>query len=160
MANLMNVMFKNEKAFKRSIARKVKALSDMREPISKALDYMEVAIKEKTAKQQNETIKAGSRPFKKLDVKYAAAKNKKWGFKPILFASGKMVTGNWYQKILQPLYGILKYTASPKQTLIAMSHQVPKKFPKRRRRWFGFRGGDRQRVAMIIKLGIKKAVRA
>ncbi len=160
MAAGLKVKFKNEKAFHRAMARKQKALSDMRVPISKALDYMEASIKAKTEKQGNETITVGSRPFRPLSPKYAAAKKKKWGFKPILMASGKMVKGNWYKKILSPLKGILKYTAPPKQKLIAMSHQAPKKFPKRRRRWFGFRSGDRQKVRAIIALGIKRAIRA
>ena len=79
---------------------------------------------------------------------------------PILVASGKMLKGNFYQKILAPLRGILKYTAPEKQKIIAMSHQSPKKFPRRRRRWFGFRDGDRQKVRAIMARGIKKALRA
>ena len=155
----MPAWVRNEEQFLNRIRARMKLLGYLRKPVDKALDLQHKLVIDGTKIKQTRIKSRGGRRFPKLSERYSSRKARLFPGRPILVATGEMLSAPSFGKKISSMaaltIGKLIYKG-PKRGLV---HQDPLKKLVYARSWFGFRTGDAKKVGRVVAAGIVNILR-
>lgn len=152
MPGLIKVVFKNRAVFLSRMERKARRIRNARAPMIKVLDLIENSI---VGGVMTDKTDVDGKSFTALTRQYAARKTRRFGSKPILVASGKMLERKNFKKQATRKEGVIEYKAPRKVMTRALTHQEPITSGLPQRKWWGLR----KKIVPLIMVLLGKHIR-